>query len=121
MLRRPATCVCMLTVGLATHAGAATSASAAPSAGAGLNFAARPVKLGIQLSWRTGYLPKTLGWNVYRGKVKLNRALIFAAGGRAGAVTYAYVDRGPQRRSALYRLQAVSLAGRATWVAQARR
>jgi hypothetical protein len=110
-----------LLLAAALVAALACSAAAATSSTHGLGFTAKPVRNGIQLSWRTGFQPRTLGWYVYRGTTKLNKVPVFAAGKNAGTVTYTLLDRGPQRRGALYRLQAVGVGGRKTWVASTRR
>jgi hypothetical protein len=71
---------------------------------------------GVQLRWRTATEVGLLGFNVYRGTVKLNRALIHAKA-RAGGAAYGFAVR-PGRAGA-YRLQAVGIDGSKRWVGTA--
>lgn len=78
----------------------------------------------IRIRWRTSSEAETLGFNVYRqqpGKlVKLNRALIPSVfGGTTSGHAYSWLDRNAPRGAARYRLQAVSLSGKRSWVGAA--
>jgi hypothetical protein len=96
-----------------------------PTAAAVSSFAASTLRAGVSLTWRTGSEHHMLGFNVYRrqnGKlVKLNRALIPSVfGGAASGHGYSWLDRGvPRSGSVRYRLQAVSLSGKRSWVGSA--
>jgi hypothetical protein len=65
------------------------------------------------LHWRMASESQLAGFNLYRGAVKPNRALI-----TAGARAYTWVDR--TGRVATYRLQAVDRAGILSWLGTAR-
>lgn len=88
------------------------------------SFSVRSRRPGAELRWRTGSEADTLGFNVYRqqeGKpVKLNRTLIPCVfGGTATGQAYSWLDRSAPTRAATYRLQAVSLSGKRSWVGTA--
>jgi beta-glucosidase len=68
---------------------------------------------GVALRWRTGTEARLLGFNLYRRRTRLNRALIPARHATGGV--YLYVDR-LARGSAHYRLQAVRLDGSRAWI-----
>lgn len=69
------------------------------------------------------YVPNP-GFNLYRQQtsklVKLNRALISSAfGGSASGHAYSWLDRNAPKGAARYRVQAVSLSGKRSWVGAA--
>lgn len=79
---------------------------------------------GVRVRWQTGHELALLGFNLYRqqrGKlVKLNRVLIPSVfGGTTSGHTYSWRDRSAPRGAATYRLQAVSLSGKRSWVGAA--
>ncbi len=88
----------------------------APSGGKGAGAARFVV-----LSWRSGSEADVLGFNVWRGQTKLNRALIAAKrSGKAAGAPYRFVDRaGKASRNASYRLQGVDLKGKRSWYGSA--
>jgi hypothetical protein len=77
---------------------------------------------GVLIRWRTGSGGDELGFNVYRAQhgklVKLNRTLIPSRFGRtASSHAYSWLDRNaPRSGSVRYRLQAVSLSGKRSWI-----
>jgi hypothetical protein len=87
-----------------------------PTAVRVVSFRARPTRAGVALSWRTASEVRMLGYNVWRGKVKVNSKLIDAQDRVAGA-TYRLLDRGA--RSGRYRLQGVGWDGKGVWEASA--
>jgi hypothetical protein len=79
---------------------------------------------GVNLRWRTASEADALGFNVYRqqnGKLlKLNQELIPSVfGGTASGHRYSWLDRSAARGPAKYRLQAVGLDGKRSWVGAA--
>lgn len=83
----------------------------------------RATRAGALLRWRSAQETSVLGFNVFRHKkgrfVKLNRTLIPSVfGGTATGYRYSWLDReAPRQARALrYRLQAVSLDGKRSWV-----
>ena len=92
-----------------------------PTALAVSSLAASRTRSGIVLRWRTSSEIDTLGFNVYRRQngelVKLNRAPIRSVfGGTATGYAYSWLDRSAPRGAASYRLQAVNLSGKRSWV-----
>jgi hypothetical protein len=89
------------------------------------SFSAAPAKKGVTVRWRTASEVDTLGFNVYRrtssGPLrKVNRALIAAKGGPAGA-SYRFVDRSTRAGVVYtYRLQLVDVDGTRSWYGSAR-
>jgi hypothetical protein len=83
------------------------------------SFSARHVRSGVELRWRTGSEVSVLGYDVYRGGTKLNRALIRAKGTARGAA-YSFVDRLVRGVASTYRLRAAQRDGSRTWVATKR-
>ena len=85
------------------------------------SFAARWRGRTIEVGWRTASEAEILGFNVFRRAGvrpfrKLNRTLIEAKGGSAGAATYRIVDRAVRRAERYtYRLQVVSPSGKRNW------
>lgn len=83
------------------------------------SFTATPAARGILLRWRTGSEVELVGFNVFRQKgvqarkVKLNRSLVRAKGGVAGA-KYSWLDRSA-KRGGRYWLQAVNADGSRSW------
>lgn len=77
---------------------------------------------GVLLSWRTASEANIVGFNLYRlqkGKlVKVNRALIPSVfGGTASGHRYSWLDRNaPRSGNVRYRLQALSLSGKHSWI-----
>ena len=89
----------------------------APTAVTLRSFVARRSSRDVLLRWRTASEAGLLGFNVYRGRTRLARALIPARGG-AGGSSYSYLDRAaPHGRLLRYRLQAVSANGTPVWSA----
>jgi len=95
-----------------------------PTAARMTSFSAASGRHGVTVRWRTGSEVDALGFNVYRGKGngalhKLNRALIRARGGAAGA-GYRFVDRSARAgfRYA-YRLQLIDTDGTRSWYGSA--
>jgi hypothetical protein len=93
---------------------------AGPTAVGVQSFKARRTPLGVRLSWKVASAVRTIGFNIYRdqnGKLgRLNRALIPAT---IQARSYSWLDRIRVTQRAVtrrYRLQAVDLSGRRTWV-----
>jgi hypothetical protein len=79
---------------------------------------------GIRLHWRTAVENEIIGFNVYRQQrgtlLKLNRTLIPSVfGGTATGHSYSWLDRSAQKGAAKYRLQAVDLDGKRSWVGSA--
>jgi hypothetical protein len=81
-----------------------------------LSFSARRSLVGVAIRWRTAQEAAVLGFNVYRDGVRVNRRLVAARGGVAGAV-YRVRDLRAGHR---YRLQLVRTDGRRAWIATAR-
>ena len=97
-----------------------TQPCASPTAVKLTSFVARQMRSGVLVSWRTGAESEALGFNVYRGSLKLNRSLIAARGSATGA-TYRFVDRTVGRAgSHTYRLQVVGRSGERRWAATTR-
>ena len=85
------------------------------------NFSARRVARAVQLRWRTSTETEALGFNVYRfshgSKTKVNHRLIVAKrSGMVRGAAYTLRDTRAGKAAATYRLQAVSLRGKRTWV-----
>ena len=92
------------------------SVTAQPTAVALRSFSARRTGArAVALRWQTGAEAGLLGFNLYRGRVRLTRAPIRARNATGGA-RYAYVDRLSARARTSYRLQAVSLDGSRVWL-----
>jgi|SRR5215211_3479922 len=114
-----------LTTGAATLVGQIDSnviltgltAACGPTAVQVRAFTATRTAKGVRLRWRTASEAGLLGFNVFRGspqsKLKLNRPLIRASGGVAGA-SYSWLYRGA-KKSARYWLQAVNADGSRAW------
>ena len=96
---------------------------AGPTAVTVTRFAATVVYRGVLLRWRTASESQILGFNVYRSRAgrleKVNRSLVPARGGPAGAA-YSVLDRGGLRGRGIYRLQAVERGGAKVWHGQVR-
>jgi hypothetical protein len=91
-----------------------------PTAVKVVSFAARASKGGVLLRWRAGTEVDTAGFNVWRGKLKVNKAVIPAKGGSVGE-RYSFVDRSARRgETHTYRLQIVSRHGTRSWHGTAR-
>jgi hypothetical protein len=92
-----------------------------PTAVALRSFGALPSRQAVVVHWRTASEASLLGFNVYRGGTRLNRALIPAkASATVGDGAYRMVDRSARPgRQYTYRLQAVALTGQRTWVGSA--
>jgi hypothetical protein len=80
-----------------------------------IRFTAHRSASGTVLRWRTGQEAAVLGFSLYRDGTRVNRRLVAAHGGVAGA-RYRVNDR---RTGAVYRLQAVHIDGSREWVARA--
>jgi hypothetical protein len=97
--------------------------STGPTAVKVASFTATGARGSVALRWRTASEANVLGFNVWRyadGKAaKVNRTLIAAPGNARGS-TYRLVDRAARAGTYRYRLQAVSLAGKRSWIATAR-
>ena len=79
------------------------------------SFSARRASGGVVLRWRTGSEATLAGFDLYRGGVRLNRALLpAAASGTARGHAYVWLDRAGHLGSR-YRLRVVSLSGRRAW------
>jgi hypothetical protein len=89
--------------------------TASPTAVAVQRLTARRVRSGVELRWRTASETGLASFELYRGgkRIATTRAAGAATGGR-----YRFVDRGG-KTGARYRLRAVRLDGRRTWVAVA--
>ena len=83
------------------------------------SFSAVRARNGVLLRWRTGAEAGLLGFDLYRGGLRLNRSLIPAAHSAAGAA-YRYVDRRAPSASARYRLEAVRPDGSRVWLGATR-
>ena len=95
-----------------------TKFSATPTAVALRSFVARRRGSVVLLRWRTGSESDLLGFNVYRGRIRLNRALI-PSGSGAGH-SYSHLDRAAPRAVPLgYRLQSVARDGSRSWIGDA--
>lgn len=95
-----------------------------PTAVALSSFAAYRSSRGVALSWSTSSEVETLGFNLYRTRgdsiVRLSKKLIGSVfGGTATGHAYSWLDRSAPRGAARYRLQAVSLSGKRSWVGSA--
>lgn len=103
---------------------AVTITSSQPTAVTVRSFMARRTAAGVKLTWKTVVAFGTLGFNLYREQrgelVKLNPRLIPRTGSNQGHA-YSWLDRAAPRApgTASYRLQAVSLNGRRSWVGSA--
>lgn len=76
-------------------------------------LSARQTRAGVLVRWRTAAEIDVLGFNVYRGRVRLNRTLLPARGTFVGAA-YRFLDIAPKRhRDARYRLEAIVRDGSA--------
>lgn len=79
-------------------------------------FAASRSARGTLLRWRTASEAGVLGFNLYRGRLRINRALITGRGG-AGAGSYRFLDRSARLGvTYTYRLQAVARGGSRAWI-----
>lgn len=87
-----------------------------PTAVAVSAFTAVRTARGVRLSWRTGAESSLIGFNVYRGTVRVNHALVPARG--ANGAAYRLLDRRGSSGSS-YRLQSVGLDGSRVWSATA--
>jgi hypothetical protein len=76
------------------QAGPVAQRSYGPTAVGVQAFAARRIGGTVVLRWRTASEAQTLGFDVYRGRVKLNAKLIASRGGTRGHV-YVWRDRSP--------------------------
>jgi hypothetical protein len=96
------------------HHVSAAPAPCSPTAVTLRSFTARAVRGGVELRWATAQENGLLGFEVYRGRVKLNRALIPARGRPSAYHFFSRAKRGT------YRLDAVNQAGARAWHATAR-
>jgi beta-glucosidase len=82
------------------------------------SFSASRVGAGsVALRWRTGSEARLLGFNLYRERTRLNKALILARHATGGSYSYAdHLSRGTSTR---YRLQAVKLDSAWIWLGSA--
>jgi hypothetical protein len=70
---------------------------------------------GVAVSWRTRSEARIAGFNVYRGTVKANRALLPARhAGKARGASYRFLDRARSIGPSRYRIQVVGVDGRRT-------
>jgi subtilisin-like proprotein convertase family protein len=94
-----------------------------PTAVQSRSFDAEPSRAGTVLRWRTASESELLGFNLYRTQrgrlVKLNRTLIASVFSGTTGHSYSWLDRSAASGAARYRLQAVSLSGRKSWVGSA--
>ena len=89
--------------------------SAIPTAANVLSVSARRGPTGAVVTWRTAAESRILGFNVWRGGVRVNGALIRAThSGQARGARYRFVDR-KALRSSTYRLEVVDLNGKRSW------
>ena len=80
------------------------------------SFAAKRTAKGVTVSWRTAQETRLLGFNLYRGSVKLNKRLIAAKGKSAKGAAYSFLDTKAKRGTLpTYRLQVVGLDGKKSW------
>lgn len=77
---------------------------------------------GVELLWRTASERDVLGFNVWRGQKKVNRALVPAKAVRpSGGASYRIIDRTARAgKTYTYRLQVVDLDGARSWRGSAR-
>ena len=80
-----------------------------PTAVVVTSLQAKRTARGVLVRWRTASETNLLGFDFYRGRVRLNKAVIPAR--RATGASYSYVDRRPRSGPVRYRLQAVRLDG----------
>ena len=97
---------------------------AAPTAVSVRSFTADRTLRGVTLRWHTAHETTVVGFNVYRHQrsklVKVNRTLIPSVSrGTASGHRYSWLDRRATRGDATYRLQAVSLSGKRSWIGTA--
>jgi hypothetical protein len=84
--------------------------NAQPTAVGLTSLTAHREAVGVVVRWRATGDPRTLGFNIYRGGRRLNRALIRSIAARA----YRFLDpRAPGH--ARYRLEAVQIDGQSSW------
>jgi hypothetical protein len=77
------------------------------------SFAARRSAKGVLVSWRTAAEARLLGFNLYRGTVKLNERLIAA---KRKPSSYSFLDKTAKKGTLpTYRLQVVGLDGKKSW------
>jgi calcineurin-like phosphoesterase family protein len=82
------------------------------------SFSAKRTLKGVLIRWRTSGGTSTRGYNLYREqsgrRVRLNGALI-----RGSGRTYSWLDRSAAKGALRYRLQAVDMKGRKSWLGMA--
>jgi hypothetical protein len=101
--------------------GANCSGCSTPTSAVLRSLEARTSGGGVLVRWRTATEMGTLGFNVYRGDVRLNHALIPSVfGGTARGHGYSWLDRTAGGVAARYRLQAVGIDGSRSWLGSAR-
>jgi len=109
----------------ATLGGWSITIRTGPTAARMTSFSAATAKRGVAVRWRTASEVDVLGFNVYRKTAsgplrKVNRSLIAARGGAAGA-SYRFVDRSARAgASYTYRLQLVDVDGTHAWYGSTR-
>jgi hypothetical protein len=87
-----------------------------------VDFAAKRTGAAVAVRWKAANESDIVGYNVWRvaaGKaVKLNRSLVPArSAGRAGSSSYRVADRFGARTAVTYRLQALDVSGKRSWLA----
>jgi hypothetical protein len=83
------------------------------------SFSASRTNRGVVVHWRVPSAANLLGFHLYRGQLRISRAMLPAKHG-AGGGSYRFVDRrAPRSRLLAYRLQAVELDGSRMWLATA--
>lgn len=95
------------------------SLNSGPTAVTLLSFHGSRTARGVHLTWRTAAANEIVGFNVYRGQLKLNRALLHGTQAGLQAGNYTWLDRtagAAMRRPLSYRLQAVRLDGTRVWL-----
>lgn len=106
-------------VGNVDQGGAYVLVQQVPTAVQLLSLSTRREEAGVLVRWRTASEVKTLGFDVYRSGLKLNRALI-PAGATTVGHAYSFLDRHAPRGGRLrYRIKAVGLDGSWSWVGSA--
>jgi hypothetical protein len=81
---------------------------------------ATPTRSGVVVRWRTASETGVLGFNVYRGNVRLNHRLVVARGSTRGHA-YSWRDRSSTSIRGVYRIQAVLATGAKVWLGSTRR
>jgi hypothetical protein len=76
-------------------------------------------RAGVSIRWRTASETNLVGFNVYRGELRLSRRLVLARGSTGGHA-YSWRDRAPATVRRTYRIQAVLVNGSRVWLGAVR-